>query len=230
MADPVEEPRTAQSRLAMWALGVGAVLAVSPLIVVPAVQTMALQLPPQEGGRPAIDTFDVYFYSFALLVPIAAILALASATERGWVTGCALGVVGAFLFLGAFLGGDMIADTVRMRAFGSLAERSRPLIAAISAYQQDHQRPPGDLRELVPSYLPNIPQTGLRFSPSYAYVVGDKARDERRGNPWALVVEASSGWLSYDQFVYYPLGNYAGSTDDHNVERIGEWAYLRKTD
>ena len=230
MASTTDDTPTPNGRVAAWALGIGAVVVLSPLVVLPCVQAMALHLPPRETGSPAIDAFDVYFCSFVLLVPIAAILALAYATQRGCATGCALGVVSAFLFVGAFLGGDMIADTVRMRAFGSLAERSRPLIAAIDAYQQDHETPPGRLCELVPKYLPDVPATGLEVYPSYGYVVGDKASRGHGGNPWALVVKTPKGWGVDDQFVYYPLGNYPEGYYDYVVERVGDWAYLHYSD
>lgn len=56
-------------------------------------------------------------------------------------------------------------------AFVQLANRSTPLVAAISRYEQDRGHPPKTLSDLVPGYLSVYPQTGLRAYPGYHYRV-----------------------------------------------------------
>src|SRR5579883_416142 len=62
----------------------------------------------------------------------------------------------------------------RLACFNDLPRRSRPLIAAIRQFEEDHGAPPAELEELIPGYLPAIPDTGVARSPEYKYKVLSK--------------------------------------------------------
>ncbi len=102
--------------------------------------------------------------------------------------------------------------------------RSIPLIKAIEKFEIDQGRPPNNLTELVPEYLPSVPGTGLRTSPSYRYLTGEEAK-RHEGNAWVLEIDPPGILSTLDIFVYYPNGNYNVSTQSGSMKRIGEWAY-----
>jgi hypothetical protein len=78
-------------------------------------------------------------------------------------------------------------------AFARLAERSKPLIGAIRAYEQKHGRPPESLAALVPDFLAHVPPTGMGAYPDYRYKV---PTNNYEGNPWVLYVSTPSALTS----------------------------------
>lgn len=120
------------------------------------------------------------------------------------------------------------ASLLRMRQFAELAERTRPLTAAIRAFEHDNGGPPPSLEALVPAYIPAIPGTGLEAYPAFRYLSGKKAADQYWGNPWVLHLDTSEGALDFDYFYYLPLQNYPERQPDGHPERIGDWVYLHE--
>lgn len=76
-----------------------------------------------------------------------------------------------WVWSGAWLGGPIPSPQERIEVFWHLPHRSRPLIAAINQFHADHGSPPKELQELVPDYLPAIPDTGVARFPSCQYKV-----------------------------------------------------------
>lgn len=62
-------------------------------------------------------------------------------------------------------------QAVRDAEFSALAERSRPLTAALAQYMDDHGRAPATLEALVPEYLAELSPTGIERYPRYRYQV-----------------------------------------------------------
>jgi hypothetical protein len=118
------------------------------------------------------------------------------------------------------------AMAVRMDAFQRMGERLTPLVKAIEEYKQDQGEYPEDLESLVPSYIPELPATGMANYPEYTYIVGQEAT-EYDGNPWVIVVYAGFG-MGFDTFMYFPLQNYPDSGYGGALERLGEWAYVHE--
>jgi ABC-type transport system involved in multi-copper enzyme maturation permease subunit len=121
-----------------------------------------------------------------------------------------------------------IGSVVRIRGFERLADRSRPLIAAVRRFEAENRRPPASLAELVPNYLAAIPNTGMAAYPKYEYVTGDRALENYDGNPWAVWVETPSGGINWDIFLYYPRQNYPQSGHGGSLERVKDWAYVHE--
>lgn len=126
------------------------------------------------------------------------------------------------LFLGSYLGGR-----IRMQAFDRLAERSEPLVAAIQQYASDEGRPPGNLNDLVPKHLPAVPRTEMMGYPDYVYLTGADAQ-RYDNNPWALIVRTPSGFINFDEFLYFPLQNYPAHGHGGVLERVRDWAYVHE--
>ena len=123
----------------------------------------------------------------------------------------------------AFVSSLQIADRIRMNAFADLAERSKPLVAAIHAYQQKRGHPPESISGLVPEFISSVPLTGMGAYPEYEYL---KDTTNFHGNPWVLRVFTPSVGINFDQFLYFPLTNDPATGYGGVLRRIGDWAYV----
>jgi hypothetical protein len=131
------------------------------------------------------------------------------------------------LLLGMLVGalpGAWIHQSLRSQAFHMLATRSMPLVDAVRSFEQAKGVPPTALADLVPSYLPEVPQTGMRAYPDYRYSTQSDCDGDNR---WQIAVD-TGGVLNWDFFFYCPLGNYPSDIGGDWVEVIGKWAYLHE--
>jgi len=112
-----------------------------------------------------------------------------------------------------------------MSAFHRLAERSKPLVAAIHAFEQKHGRPPEALQALVPEFLPSVPSTGMQAYPEYRY---SAPATNHHDNPWVITIFTPSVGINFDQFMYFPLTNYPETGYGGWLERVGDWAYVHE--
>ena len=128
-------------------------------------------------------------------------------------------------YLGAFVLSVRIGESVRISAFHRLAERSRPLVAAVRAFEQKYGRPPESLQALVPDFISSVPSTGMGAYPEYRYSTPATNHD---GNPWVITIFTPSGGINFDQFMYFPLTNYPKTGYGGWLERVGDWAYVHE--
>jgi hypothetical protein len=136
-------------------------------------------------------------------------------------------LVGSLVLVFSLWGGFLLASLIRRSAFEELAIRSRPLVAAIVAYQTAHGAPPGTLEDLVPTFLPEVPGTEMAAYPQYHYNTGKSAANFE-GNPWVLIVSCPSGMINFDTFMYFPLQNYPPSGFGGGIEKIDAWGYVHE--
>ena len=87
--------------------------------------------------------------------------------------------------------GMIISSELRTYRFAQLADRAKPLVAAIEKFDREKGRAPSMLNELVPNYLPSVPGTGIGVYPNYEY-----ERLKQGKNRWQLTVNCSSGFLN----------------------------------
>lgn len=127
-------------------------------------------------------------------------------------------------FVSTFVGFRMSRES-RMEGMAEFASRSQTLIAAIKEFEQDQGQPPTALTNLVPAYLPEVPETGMPAYPEYVYYSGDESREWYANNSWVLIVNTPSVFLNWDQMFYFPRQNYADVPFNAGVERVGDWAY-----
>ncbi|MCC7145739.1 MAG: hypothetical protein IT443_04780 [Phycisphaeraceae bacterium] len=126
-----------------------------------------------------------------------------------------------------------ISFQVRSSAFHALAKRSAVLVSAIKQYEIDHTGPPQTLAQLVPQYLPAIPQTGMAAYPDYVYVPrglsdGFEGEPWPEGNTWILLVHTPSGGINFDMFLYFPAQNYPKQAYGSWLEHVEDWAYAHE--
>lgn len=169
--------------------------------------------------------------TFAVLPMLAAFLAIPVSVvllflRRYRITGLKILLAGAiYLIIG--IGGIRLSVNVRHNGFVDLAQRSRPLVSAIQQFDTKYGKPPANLEQLVPEFLPNVPPTGIGAYPNYEYVaVPDQVTYE--GNPWILKVRTPSGGMNWDMFLYFPKQNYPKAGYGGWLERIEDWAYVHE--
>ena len=117
---------------------------------------------------------------------------------------------------------------IRAKAFYCLAQRTDPLIQAIKSYESANNKPPSNLSDLVPDYLPSIPTTQMRVYPEFKYESGPDVGARWHGNPWVLYVETSRGFCNWDLFLYFPKQNYPEYGYGGRIEKNGTWAYVHE--
>lgn len=127
------------------------------------------------------------------------------------------------LLIGALVLGLGTSRAIQRTRFLELAERSAPVIQAISKYQQERRRPPSELQELVPDYLRAVPSTGFAIYPSYGYQLNPV-----ESVPWELKVDCPQGPLNWDVFFYWPSKKYPANIYGGYVEPIADWAYVHE--
>jgi hypothetical protein len=69
------------------------------------------------------------------------------------------------------------------RVLAEIAERAEPIIEAIKRFENETDRSPESLADLIPQYLPSIPGTGNRTWPSFKYRTFNK-EEERISFLW----------------------------------------------
>ena len=120
-----------------------------------------------------------------------------------------------------------LGGSVRMAAFHKLAKRSETLVRAIKNYEMKYGSPPASLENLVPEFLPNIPQTGMGEYPEYEYKVGDEAQKFAK-DTWCLVVNTPSCGSGWDIFIYLPSQDYPELGYGGVLEKVSDWAYVHE--
>lgn len=176
-------------------------------------------------GNDVFLWFSLIFVFPAIAVLPVFVAALAGLAFRrfriysGWIALCS------FTFLVGLAISIRIGESVRTSGFHRLAERSKPLIAAIRAFEQTHGHPPLSLQALVPDFMVSVPATGMGASPEYRYSINTAIY---HGNPWVITIFTPSGGINFDRFIYFPLTNYPKVDYGGWLERVGDWAYVHE--
>ncbi len=145
-------------------------------------------------------------------------------TLVGWLTTMALTGT---LFVSA-VGGLEAAQSVRRYRLARVAEQARPVILAIRQFQADHGRPPAELTELIPDYLPAPVRPNARRYREFGYNASPNVTGSPADRPaWALLLHCFWG-LSYDVFAYWPTEQYPPLCYGGTTERIGRWIYVHE--
>ena len=200
------------------------------LLVCATVPLVCLPLSQRAVVSPHGDMFFVSLaYLFVLLTVVAIPLffgALIGLCFRKFRSISAVSALCSGVYLIAYFVSPKMGDEVRMNAFHRLAERSKPLVDAVRAYEEKHGRPPASLEALVPEFIASVPTTGMKAYPKYEYAVVTNANDH--GNPWIITIFTPSGGINFDQFMYWPLTNYPARGYGGWIERVGDWAYVHE--
>ena len=126
-------------------------------------------------------------------------------------------------------GGVLFSSIIRTKQFEDLAERSRPLIAAISRFEKEHGRPPAKLDGLVPKYISEVPNTGMGAYPKYEYNASTaEPGPDHLAASWELSVPCSVGFLNWDIFYYLPTEKYPEHDYGGFIQPIKNWAYVHE--
>lgn len=181
------------------------------------------------GSFDMIDSgFGLFSVSISFFAPIIGVIfslpfmLIRVSRHRGFVLFCVC-----VSFFGTFFLTMHLRESLRMRAFYSLAERSTPLIEAIGQFERDTGDPPETLEHLVPGYLTRVPSTEMGAYPDWGFLV-TKDTGSWGENSWVISMEASKGLLNWDRFLYFPEQDYLESDGGGVYERVGNWAYYHE--
>lgn len=136
-------------------------------------------------------------------------------------------IVAGLLFFSGCRDGLRRGWQIRIAAFYEVGKRAEPLIAAINAFTTASNRPPAMLEDLVPGFLPKLPETGLGAAPHFRYRVCE-SDPVYAGNSWMLELPAGSGGINFDSFIYFPNQQYPTHGFGGWLERVGDWAYVHE--
>ena len=118
-----------------------------------------------------------------------------------------------------------VGEAFRDAGLRGIVRRGGQLVTAIEQFQVKSGALPGGLEELVPDYLPAIPDTGVGAYHEYTYLrKPDPVKYD--GNPWVLFVNVSTDDLMQDLMIYYPDQNYPTNPIGRNVRRFADWAII----
>jgi hypothetical protein len=96
------------------------------------------------------------------------------------------------------------------------------LVDVIHQFEADLGRPPEDLHELIPDYLPEIPDKAGTISVSYRYEIGPPVQI-RYGRQWLLEASIDYGFFDTRSYLYLPTEEYY---PNRSFERqVGRWLY-----
>jgi len=198
-------------------------LAALPLVYLPFSQYAATS---SWGSQMFVELGIIFILPMFVVVPVlllAPILWLFRKTRRAAL----VALVFAVTYLLAMVVAVNSGHWIRMKGFSRLANRTKPLVAAIRGYEAKYGHPPEKLSILVPDFIRAIPTTQMRAYPRFEYIVGEKAKDFDN-NPWVLTVFTPSGGINFDQFIYLPRQNYPNRGYGGYIERLGDWAYVHE--
>ncbi len=128
------------------------------------------------------------------------------------------------VFLGSLVSAlsPFLVRTDFVKTFTPVAERGQAIIDAVEAYHMDKGTYPGCVDDFVPVYLKQLPSTGLAGYPEFEYTQGDNTI------PYAITVNTPRGVLNWDQFIYWPTGEYDKQYWGGWIEPIGKWVYFHE--
>jgi hypothetical protein len=192
-----------------------------PLVCIPAAEWMAVA---PRGNEAFLWAMLILVFPALVAVPAIFVGLVGLAFQRVRRHSIVLALCSS-AYLVAFVFSVRLGASIRIDAFHSLAERSKPLVAAIQSYERKHGHPPDSLKELVPEFIPAVPSTGMGAYPEYRY---SSPATNYEGNPWVITVFTPSGGINFDQFFYFPLTNYPKRGYGGWLERVGDWAYVHE--
>ena len=122
----------------------------------------------------------------------------------------------------------------RLGELNVTARQAQPVIAGIQAYTQATGQPPRSVDELVPRFLPALPDPGPASQHGWEYWRDGPRPWGARGQPWVLGIRVRKDFcprcpLGFgDYFVYHPGGVYPRSGYGGILEPVGRWGYYHE--
>lgn len=210
------------------------------LLTLSAVALVLAQVLPVSAGPPSRLASSLLAISdlaalahIALSVGVAAVslIALAIALKRRSIAARALALALALACASVAVvpASWQISWWARRAGVRNIAEHAAPIVIGVTRFAQEQGHPPFALDELIPDYLDQIPNTGLRGCPDFAYkMLEDVVPHGVEAGGWELRVLCPTGMLNWDTYLFWPSGAYPLQTHGGSAERIGSWAYVHE--
>lgn len=136
-----------------------------------------------------------------------------SLTSAAFISGAIIGLIG--------------SEKMARDGWKKVIQRSDPLIEAIHAYEKKQGEAPEKLTALVPSYLSELPSTGVGSSPRFHYLRAT-GTNLVMGDRWTLQVRPPQVGIGFDTLFYIPSENYPKRGYGGTIETVGRWAYVHE--
>lgn len=118
-------------------------------------------------------------------------------------------------------------ESLRHRAFVRASHVGDRIVEALSQHKRRTGEYPEDLNALLPTYLDEIPYTGMIGYPEFTYLKDHNDLEIKRGE-YELRINCPSGGINFDRFIYWPSEKYPNRIQGKPVERIRGWAYVHE--
>ena len=171
------------------------------------------------------DLLAVTFYIFLVMIALVGIVVVPVLTWRRKAWRWGIKWIGSYLLMiAAVLAGMRTGVKFQEAGYERFVKESAPLVAALEKFTTEQGHPPATLAELVPKYLPAVPQPSIGIRSEYGYRSGGQALAE---NPWALQVSVPTMGIDIDQFHYFPKQNYAEKFPVGRMKFLDGWGILK---
>ncbi len=131
------------------------------------------------------------------------------------------------LTLAGFSVGSRGAFLFRMHQIAKVPERAVPIVVSLDQYYDTHGVYPESLLDLVPTYLPEIPGTGLAGYPKFRYKLTQGSffsiPVDAGTHPYQLWTDSGLTPLHFDDFFYWPNRSEKALSGMDELEPMGEW-------
>lgn len=115
----------------------------------------------------------------------------------------------------------IVLDGLARSEFSTVADRAQPILDALNAYQAEYLVFPNSLDDLVPAFLPAVPDTGLAGYPHFQYRKSIGSAD------YELYVPVPGLPGNSDVFTFSSSGP-PQALPSGKHEKIGEWDWIRQ--
>jgi hypothetical protein len=149
----------------------------------------------------AHNGFGFVTFLFGLVLTPAVLIDLLVSCVRGVRHRARVCLIG-FPLVAVLCFGQYATYAAREFVLARTLESANQLAAAIEAFEREHHRLPKSLEELVPSTLPTLPPTGLRWAPKFDYEAPELSPDDP--GYWGLSVDYPVGPFRIDRYHYEP--------------------------
>lgn len=149
----------------------------------------------------AHNGFGFLAFIFILLLLPAALIDLVVSGVRGLRVRPRVCLVG-FPLVAVLYFGQYVTYAARDVVLARTLQSANQIAAAVETFEREHHRLPKTLDELVPSTLPALPSTGLRWAPKFDYEAPEVAPDDP--GFWELSVDYPIGPFRFDKYNYDP--------------------------
>ncbi|MFT5198493.1 MAG: hypothetical protein ACI87O_001150 [Planctomycetota bacterium] len=172
------------------------------------------------GGPSWIDFLTLASIALAIIyfcMGLSSVICLLAKSTRGPAAIVALCCIAA---ISSMMAGQYLTRQVSHLGKVRLIHQSQYILDAIRGFEMECGSTPTDLADLIPTYLAELPSTGILAFPKYEYTAFSNVRDE-----WSLILRVNRYGSGMDYLQYRPTERYLRDQSTGRVRYIENWGY-----